>query len=59
MDKIDFKKSLKTLYDAPKGRFARVDVPKLRYVMVDGQGDPNTAPAYKAPSNGCTPSATR
>jgi len=48
MDKIDFKKALKTLYDAPKGRFARVDVPRLRYVMIDGQGDPNTAPAYKA-----------
>lgn len=48
MAKIDFKKELKTLYDAPKGRFARVDVPMLRYVMVDGRGDPNTAPAYKA-----------
>lgn len=48
MDKIDFKKTLKTLYDAPKGRFARVDVPRLRYVMIDGQGDPNMAPAYKA-----------
>ncbi len=48
MDKIDFKKALKTLYDAPKGRFAKVDVPMLRYVMVDGEGDPNTAPAYKA-----------
>ena len=48
MAKMDFKKELKTLYDAPKGRFARVDVPMLRYVMIDGRGDPNTAPAYKA-----------
>jgi hypothetical protein len=48
MDKIDFKKTLKTLYYAPQGRFARVDVPKLRYVMIDGQGDPNMAPAYKS-----------
>lgn len=48
MHKIDFKKSLKALYDAPKGRFTRVDVPKLRYVMADGQGDPNTVSAYKA-----------
>ncbi|MGE0373253.1 MAG: GyrI-like domain-containing protein [Gammaproteobacteria bacterium] len=47
MSKLDFKKTLKTLYAAPKGRFERVDVPELRYVMVDGQGDPNTAPAYK------------
>lgn len=48
MAKIDFKMELRTLYDAPKGRFARVDVPRLRYVMIDGQGDPNTAPAYMA-----------
>ncbi len=47
MAKIDFKKALKTLYGAPKGRFAQIDVPKLCYVMVDGEGDPNTAPAYK------------
>lgn len=47
MDKIDFKKSMKALYDAPVGRFARIDVPQLRYVMVDGEGNPNTAAAYK------------
>lgn len=47
MEKIDFKKSLKTLYNAPAERFARVDVPQLRYVMVDGEGNPNTAAAYK------------
>lgn len=23
-----------------------LDVPPLRYLMVDGQGDPNTAPEY-------------
>ena len=48
MDKVDFKITMKFLYDAPKWRFVRVDVPRLRYVMIDGQGDPNTAPAYKA-----------
>jgi hypothetical protein len=47
MQKIDFKKTLKTLYDAPRGRFAKIDVPKLRYVMVDGQGNPNLVPSYK------------
>ncbi len=48
MEKIDFKKTMKSLYTAPAGRFAKVIVPKLNYVMVDGNGDPNTAPSYKA-----------
>lgn len=46
MEKIDFRKALKTLYDPPKGRFVTVEVPPLDYFMVDGAGDPNTAPAY-------------
>lgn len=48
MDKIDFKKAMKPFYVAPKGRFERINVPRLRCVMVDGQGDPNAAPAYTA-----------
>ncbi|MFF5179731.1 GyrI-like domain-containing protein [Micromonospora sp. NPDC000316] len=44
-DKIDFKKTLDT-YRAPRGRFRIVDVPDMRYLMIDGQGDPNTAPAF-------------
>lgn len=47
MAKIDFKKTLKTLYDPPNGRFVRIDVPMLRYVMIDGQGDPNTSEAHR------------
>jgi hypothetical protein len=47
MEKIDFKKTMKTLYDAPSGRFAKIDVPELVFVMVDGQGNPNSAPSYK------------
>lgn len=48
MEKIDFKKTLKALYAPPVGRFVPVDVPAMRFVKVDGEGDPNTAPAYKA-----------
>lgn len=48
MEKLDFKKSLRALYGAPVGRFATVDVPMQRYVMVDGQGNPNAAPAYQS-----------
>jgi hypothetical protein len=46
MDKIDFKKRDRALYQPPAGRFVTVDVPPLPYLMVDGRGDPNTAPAY-------------
>jgi len=45
MDKIDFKKRDRALYQPPAGRFVPVDVPPLPYLMVDGRGDPNTAPA--------------
>ncbi|MFC4018109.1 GyrI-like domain-containing protein [Micromonospora sp. GCM10011542] len=43
--KIDFKKALDT-YQAPRGRFRVVHVPDLRYLMIDGRGDPNTSPAF-------------
>jgi hypothetical protein len=46
MKRIDFKKELEQLYDAPTGEPVLVNVPALRYLMVDGEGDPNTAPAY-------------
>jgi hypothetical protein len=45
--KIDFKKTLDS-YRAPRGRFRIVDVPDLRYLMIDGSGDPNTSPAFAA-----------
>ncbi len=47
MTKIDFKKQMKDLYKPPKGKFSVVDVPKMNYIMLDGRGDPNTAPAYQ------------
>ncbi len=45
MDKIDFKKQYKELYSA-KEKPVIVDVPALNFAMVDGEGDPNTAPAF-------------
>jgi hypothetical protein len=47
MEKFDIKKACKTLYGAPVGAFAVVDVP-LNYFMIDGAGDPNTASEYRA-----------
>ena len=43
---FDLKKSYKQLYTA-KPQFTLVDVPPLNYLMVDGHGDPNTAPSYR------------
>lgn len=44
-EKIDFKKTLDT-YRAKNGEFRIVEVPTMQYLMIDGEGDPNTAPAY-------------
>jgi hypothetical protein len=47
MEKRDLRRELKELF-APSSRdFAVVDVPPLPSLMVDGEGDPNTAPAYR------------
>lgn len=47
MEKIDFKKDFKPLYKAAQGSFVFVEVPALLYLMVDGAGDPNTAPEFQ------------
>ncbi|WP_114906444.1 GyrI-like domain-containing protein [Ornithinimicrobium murale] len=45
--KIDVKKELDS-YRARSGEFRVLDMPPLRYLMVDGHGDPNTAPSFTA-----------
>jgi len=45
-DKYDIKKAHKDLYAPSAKDFTVVDVPELRYIAVDGEGDPNTSPAY-------------
>lgn len=45
MEKTDFKKTL-DCYQSRHGEFRVVEVPPLRYLMVDGAGDPNTATSY-------------
>ena len=44
--KVDFKKTLKELYAPKAGVFTIVNVPKTNYLMVDGEGNPNTATTY-------------
>lgn len=46
MKKLDIVKELRPLYRPPVDRAAIVDVPPMAYLMVDGQGDPNTTPEY-------------
>lgn len=46
METIDLKKQYKALYTAKADAPSRVDVPPLPYLMIDGAGDPNTAPAF-------------
>ncbi len=48
MQKIDYKKQLKQFYAASVNKIVSLDVPTLPYLMVDGRGDPNTAPAFAA-----------
>jgi len=48
MEKFDIKKAHKALYAPTAGKFTVVDIPSLNYFMIDGAGDPNTAPDYKA-----------
>jgi len=43
---FDFKKEYKELY-LPKNKPYIIDVPQMRFIMVDGKGDPNTTPSYK------------
>lgn len=46
MDKIDVKKQFPLLYRVSSKQVSEVDVPPLRYLMIDGQGDPNTSAEY-------------
>lgn len=47
MKKIDFKKELKHLYQPSAKEVVLVEVPAMNFLMVDGEGDPNTSRAYQ------------
>jgi hypothetical protein len=46
MEKLDLKKQWKQLYGVKAGAVVAVEVPPLTYLMVDGQGDPNTSQSF-------------
>jgi hypothetical protein len=45
--KIDYRKELKQLYYAPAKNPEIVDVPRMNFLMIDGEGDPNTTERFK------------
>jgi hypothetical protein len=47
MKKVDIKKELKTLYQPPSKVVVRVEVPKMNFLMIDGEGDPNTSKQFQ------------
>lgn len=46
MEKVDFKKTLKHLYNPSAKEVVEIDVPATNYLMIDGEGDPNTSQLY-------------
>jgi len=46
MKKIDFKKEFKHLYGSSAKKVEVVEVPRMKFLMIDGEGDPNTAESY-------------
>jgi hypothetical protein len=47
MEKLDLKKELKQLYAPSAKAPSLVEIPPMWYLMIDGEGDPNTAVAYQ------------
>ncbi|MGA7243221.1 MAG: hypothetical protein WBX19_08565, partial [Terracidiphilus sp.] len=47
MEKLDLKKQWRHLYQPPAGEITTVTVPPLTYLMVDGEGDPNTSKSFE------------
>lgn len=51
MSKIDLKKELKHLYLPSAKEVVLLDVPRMNFIMIDGQGDPNTSQTFKEAVN--------
>jgi hypothetical protein len=45
--KLDLKKENKELYYPKKGQVNLIDVPEMNFLMLDGEGDPNTSQEYQ------------
>ena len=47
MAKIDYKKELKHLYKPSTKKVEIVEVPQMNFLMIDGEGDPNTSREFQ------------
>ena len=47
MKKIDFKKEYKSFYYPSSKKFEIINIPTMKFLMIDGEGNPNTAKSYK------------
>ncbi len=47
MEKVDVRKEFKALYQPPAKEVVRVEAPTMNFLMVDGEGDPNTSQQFK------------
>ena len=47
MQSYDVKRERRHLYAPEPGGFSIVDVPEMAFLVVDGEGDPNTSAAYR------------
>ena len=47
MPKLDFKKENKELYNPSTKEVTVVDIPDMNFLMIDGEGDPNTPREYQ------------
>jgi hypothetical protein len=46
LTKLDLKRAMRRLYFPPANQFVLVDVPEMKFLTIDGRGDPSTAAAY-------------
>ena len=47
MEKIDYKKELEHLYKHSVNKVGIVEVPQMNFLMIDGEGDPNTSRSFQ------------
>jgi hypothetical protein len=47
VEKIDYKKEFKHLYKPSAKKVEVVDVPTMNFLMIDGEGDPNTSKSFQ------------
>lgn len=47
MEKINYKKELKSFYNASYKKVETVNVPAMNFLLIDGHGDPNVSKDYK------------